>query len=103
VEAIEPVMALDYPKNDGTTRRQHLVQLKWWDVIDNETPDIPESFCYLWEWFWQVIGGKGDDGWWTAVQAWSTMTGTEPTIWEARVMGRLHDAYQKAVSKRMKS
>ena len=79
------------------------MQVHQWDTITRETPEIPLPLQHVWEWFWDVVSGKGEDGWWTSLQAWSAMTGVVPSLWESRLMGKLHEAYNKAVSDKVKT
>ena len=83
--------------------RQHYEQLKQWDWIEAKTPEIPFGGEYLWEWHWDIIGGKGgEEGFWTCLKAWSEMTGTRPTNWEVDVLRKLHGEYQKIMGQKMR-
>lgn len=55
---MKPILDLDYPKKDGSTLRQHYMQLKRWDWLESKTPTIPPGGEQLWEWFWDIVGGK---------------------------------------------
>ncbi len=104
-EAVKPAIDLDYPGKDGTTLREHLQsycrQAKTWD--DRlDPPDLPQELIHLWQWFWEVVGGMGESGFWLALDAWRRNTGNELESWEADVMAQLHAEYQKAISAKMR-
>jgi hypothetical protein len=99
---VPAILYLDYPKKDGTTLREHYIQLKQWEWIEAKTPEIPFGGEHLWGWFWDIVGGKGEEGFWSCLQAWSEMTGIKPSMWEVDVLQRLHGEYQKEVGKRMR-
>jgi len=94
---------LDYPKKDGSTLREHLLsysrQTGQWDKRLNP-PDIPERFIHLWEWFWQIIEGKGDQGFWVTLQAWQETAGYRLSKWEVDLLRQMNREFDKAVSKK---
>ena len=98
-------MDLDYPSKDGTTLRDHLKnyckQSKTWDDRLNP-PDILPELAHIWGWFWEVLGGMGESGFWVALDAWARRTGTELSSWESEVMSQLHTEYQRFISKKMR-
>jgi hypothetical protein len=101
--AIKPILYLDYPRKDGSTLRQHYTQIKQWDWIEENSPNIPIGGEYLWEWFWEIIGGKGgEEGFWSCLRAWSEMTKIRPTMWEVDALQRLHREYSKEVGLKMR-
>lgn len=101
--AIKPSVEMDYPRKDGTTLRQHYVQLGKFDWIEEKTPEIPPEGDYLWGWFWDIIGGKGsEEGLWSCLRAWSEMTRISLSMWEVEVIKRLHNEYQHEISKKMR-
>jgi len=100
---VKPTIDLDYPRKDGTTLRKHLTQLKKWDLIEEASPVVPSMAEHLWEWFWDVISGKGgEEGFWMSLKAWSEMTGTKPTVWEVGVLQQLHGEYQRQISAKLR-
>ena len=99
---MKPTIDLDYPRKDGTTLRQHYTQLNRWDWIENKTPTIPPGGEYLWEWFWDIIGGKGaEEGFWVCLRAWSEMANIRPSMWEVDTLHRLFGEYQKQVNRKL--
>ena len=97
-----PQVSLDYPGKDGTTLRDHLLNISrqpkgWYDDRLNP-PELPYELLYLWGWFWDVVGGMGDSGFWPTLDAWARRTGNDPDPWEAELMGQMHSEYQKAVA-----
>ena len=96
---------LDYQRKDGTTLREHLKswcrQSGKWDERLNP-PDIPQQVAYLWDWFWQIMGGRGESGFWMAVEAWCQLTSTRLAVWEVEALGRMHSEYERAMSKKIK-
>ena len=100
---MKPVIDLDYPRKDGTTLRQHYEQLQRWDWIEDKTPEILPEGSYLWEWFWDIVGGKGaEEGFWNCLRSWSEMTKLRPTMWEVETLRGIYGEYQKAVSIKMR-
>jgi hypothetical protein len=97
---------LDYPRKDGSTLRAHYQsfceQTGVWDPR-LDPPHIPEEVNYLWEWFWDIVGGKGtEEGFWSCLRAWSEMTTFRPTMWEVETLRSLHGEYQKVMSVKMR-
>ena len=101
--AIKPALDLDYPDKNGVTKRQHFTQLQQWDWIEAKIPIIPTGGEYLWEWFWDITGGKGsEEGFWSCLRAWSDMTRTRPSMWEVDVLHKLHNEYSKVMNQKMR-
>jgi hypothetical protein len=101
---VKPVLDLDFPnKKDGSTLRQHLTQLKRWDWIEEKSPKVPPGGAHLWEWFWEIVGGRGpEEGFWVCLRAWSEMTGIKPSMWEVDVLRKLNSEYMSEMSRLMK-
>jgi hypothetical protein len=104
-DAVGPQVDLDYPRKDGSTLREHLQswsrQSGKWDERLNP-PVIPERMAYLWEWFWQIIEGRGDQGFWVTLEAWKQATGNELTWVEVDTLRQMATEYDKAVGKKIK-
>lgn len=104
-EAVRPAMDLDYPRKDGSTLRQHLDNyVKQSGIWDKrlDPPDLPRELLHLWGWFWDIVGGMGEGGFWVALDAWARRTGNDLSPWEAEVIGQLHNEYQKAMGIKMR-
>lgn len=103
---IAPQVDLGWPGKDGATRREHLESYarqsgRWPRQLD--PPDVPFGAEHLWDWFWQIIGGKGaEEGFWVCLRAWSEMSGVRPSMWEVGILRRMHAEYQKAVDAKMR-
>ncbi len=104
-DAVDTVVELDYPRKDGTTLREHLES---WSKQSGkqdprlDPPRIPGVLSYLWGWFWDIIQGKGDAGWWVTLQAWQQATGNTLTGTEAEILRMIYQKYDKAVFKKLK-
>lgn len=103
---IEPQVDLSWPDKKGFTRREHLERWaemsgKWPEAL--EPPEVPFGAERLWDWFWQIVGGKGgDEGFWVCLRAWSEMAGIRPSMWEVRVLRQMYSEYQRVVNAKMR-
>lgn len=96
VEAWAKTLASDQP-----AQRDHLEQLakqrgvavevllEELGIAEDDTPDIPEDGERLWLWFGELSAARGSSGFgmlplsWQDIAAWSQITGSQPTPYEA--------------------
>lgn len=95
-------MDLDFPRKDGSTLRQHYLQLGRMDLVKAAEPKIPLEGEYLWEWFWDLVSGKAEEGFWVCLRSWSEMTGIRPSVWETRMLATMNMEFQKIMSAKIK-
>jgi len=65
-------------------------------------PEIPERWHYIWKWFWQIIGGKGEQGFWVTLQAWESTTRNRLTMFEVDQLWQMNTEYENAMHKRLR-
>lgn len=69
----ETYLDLDFPNEDGTTKRQHLLQVlqtapkdssfyREAEEILNKNYELPACFEHIWEWFWELSNARSYDG-----------------------------------------
>lgn len=102
--ALKPRLDLDFPRpKDGSTMRQHYEQLGEWDRIEELSPEVPPGGEHIWEWFWDIVSGKGaEEGFWSCLRCWAEMTGERPSPWETEVLARMNMEFQRIVSAKIK-
>lgn len=107
------------PRTDGTTRREHALQvcrqtgknpeeLGLGDSADeeNESP-VPEEGAHLWAWFQELCGGRVNSGFgptalsWSDVEAWARLTSTPLTPYETLTLRSMDAAFLAAYAAEM--
>jgi hypothetical protein len=91
---------------DGATRREHLEAAARVGVVSEEleVPQCPDELRYLFEWFIEVSGGRGNSGFgpnalaWTDLAAWASLTGNAPSPVEVGILRDLDRVFLRSVN-----
>lgn len=86
-------------QKDGTSIRSHYESVQRQTGITPkelaEIPPMPEALAYLWEWFLQLDGARGGNGFglnplsYAEIQAWAQLTRLQPEPWEVSAIKRI--------------
>ena len=101
------------PGADGTTQRDHILEVCKQTgktpeelgvsetSLDEEIP-IPEDGLYLWFYFQELSGGRGNNGFgptalsWSDMEAWARLTSTPLTPYETLTLRSMDAAFLSA-------
>lgn len=73
-----------------------------------EQPEIPEGWEHVWQWFWELSGGRGHNGFgplplsWADMAAWSRICGIELQPWQAAIFRAMDAAWLNEAAKQKK-